>query len=114
VAVVAGLVDGLAVPAPVADEDVAAERTGAARQQALKNTSTMRVAAVAAKEGVSMTPKRLQDRSLLGRPTRGSAVMVQLQAVEGRPHARNHVRVDAGVAGGGLWTGMAEQDLHQA
>jgi len=60
VAVVAGLVHGLAVATPVADEHVAAERTGAARQEALQDARTVRVDAVAGFERVGVTPQRVR------------------------------------------------------
>jgi hypothetical protein len=112
--VVAGLVDGLLVPTPVADQYVAAERTGAARQKAFEDASTMWVTAVSLSEGVGMTPKRIQHGQPLRRPRRGSAVMMQLQLVVRRDRVGDHVRVNPRVACGRFWAGVAEEDLDQA
>lgn len=113
VSVVAGLVDGLSVAAVLADHDVAAERTGAARQEALEDTSAMGVAAVVGPERLGVLPKRPDHRVLRAGPARGSAVVVQdLHAVEGRAGLCDAVSVDASVAGGGARARVSEEDLY--
>lgn len=102
VSVVAGNVDGLPVAAVLADHHVAAERTGAARQEALEDTSAMGVAAVVGAERVGMPPKHRSHRQPRARPARGPAVVVQdLHAVEGRASLCDAVDVHPRVAGGG-------------